>query len=152
MKKFLAFILCSLLMPAGAFAENWRVFDNCGLLAPAEIEIVESAITDFHRNTGIDFVILVTDDYLGKQLTYELAEFTYTNGPFGFGQKQEGILYHVDRANVLNCFFIKGQAALTLGQDGEIAIHQAAQEYYDNGDYLQAFLSVISTARKLLSE
>ncbi len=67
MKRFLVLFLMLSLACTSSLAEPWRVFDNARLFSAEDNEAIEQAVSKFQRETNMDFVVLTTDDYLGKK-------------------------------------------------------------------------------------
>lgn len=103
MKKFAAvLVLLYVLLATGfgayAAAQEQRVYDHAGLFTDEQRSLLEQKITVLRENTGMDAVVVTTDNAGGKS-AMEYADDYYDYNGFGTGVDYSGVLFLVDMDN-----------------------------------------------------
>lgn len=102
MKKLLSTVICLVLILStlciAASAEGTRVFDYADLFTTEEEAALETQISSFVSETGMDFVVLTSDD-VGSKESIEFADDFYDENGFGTGDDMSGILFFIDMDN-----------------------------------------------------
>lgn len=145
MKRFVLILIAALCITTQSFAEPWRVFDNAGLFTDEDTKSIEHAIFTFQRTTNLDFVVLTTDDYLGKNNWTTIADSFYDSGNFGFGHQASGMLYYIDMNQRIPYISTCGEMVYMLDGDKLDAAHDASFTFLCNGEYAKAVLQMIET-------
>lgn len=98
MKKtgIIAFTLCLCLLCGGALAAQERIFDRAELFSSGEKAAIAQQIADFQQETGMDFVIVTSDESHGDTSQQTIADEFYERGGFGLDEENSGILYYID--------------------------------------------------------
>ena len=93
----LAFTVILVMLSASAVfaAGSDRVHDTAHLFTDQEIAEISQMIEEGVNRTGIDMVVVTTDDKKGMG-TQEFADAVYEAGGFGVGSVQSGFLYLID--------------------------------------------------------
>ena len=93
MKKLLAVLLLvlALLPVVPALGETARVTDNADVLTGDQENALETAISVIRNTYSFDVVIL-TEDSIGNQSTYDHSDRYYDDGGFGYGENHDGIM------------------------------------------------------------
>ncbi len=108
----LASLVLTALLSFAESAEAWaaagHIYDDAWLFTDREAEELEKAAAEVSDETGLDVVIVTTDDAQGKD-SQEYADDFYDAGGFGKGRDYSGILYLIDMDN----------RELTLSTSGE---------------------------------
>lgn len=99
--KRLAALLIALLTllslsAALATATEARVFDRANLFTPAQEDALAAAIAAFQKQTGMDFVVLTTNEAHGDASQQAIADGFYDKGGFGLDQDHSGVCYYID--------------------------------------------------------
>ncbi len=79
-------------------ASSGHIYDEAGLFTGDEAEKLEKSAQEVSDETGIDVVVVTTDDAQGKD-SQEYADDFYDAGGFGKGRDYSGILYLIDMDN-----------------------------------------------------
>jgi uncharacterized protein len=99
-KRLSALLLAVLLiLPFGmalAAQTDARVFDRANLFTPAQEDALASAIAAFQTDTGMDFVVLTTNEAHGDASQQDIADGFYDKGGFGLDAENSGICYYID--------------------------------------------------------
>ena len=100
-QRILALLLAALLtLAAGtamaAAATGRRVYDNADLFTPVQEEALANAIADFQSATGMDFVVLTSNQAHGDSSQQTIADAFYDKGGFGLDAENSGALYYID--------------------------------------------------------
>lgn len=147
MKRFIALLIVVLLLLVSvASAEPWRVFDNADLFTDEEIQAIEHAIFDFQRNTNLDFAVLTTDDYIGKENWAALADSFYDCENFGFGRKASGMLYYIDMNQRVPHISTAGEMICIFDDVAIYNAHETVHQLLAYGKYSEATLKMIELA------
>lgn len=81
-----------------ALAAEQRVFDDAGLFGAGEAQELEAQIAQARETTGMDFVIVTTNDARGKT-AMAYADDYYDENDFGTGSDMSGVLFLIDMDN-----------------------------------------------------
>ena len=147
MKRFLGLLLVILLSCASlANAEPWRVFDNAGLFSDEDITVIEQAIFEFQKNTNLDFAVLTTDDYIGKENWTAIADSFYDCENFGFGRSASGMLYYIDMNQRIPYVSTAGEMMCIFDDDTLEKAHDSSHAFLVEGKYKDAVLRMIESA------
>ncbi len=93
----LAAVLITLLSGMALAAQTeTRVFDRANLFTPAQEDALTTAITAFQKATGMDFVVLTTNEAHGDASQLQIADGFYDKGGFGLDADHSGALYYID--------------------------------------------------------
>lgn len=96
-KAFAIMMLVVLCLPlAGALAQGERVFDRAELFTPAEEKELNQQIAQFQQDTGMDFVIVTSNEEHGNASQVQIADEFYDRGGFGLDDEKSGICYYID--------------------------------------------------------
>lgn len=147
MKRFIALLIVVLLtFVSVATAEPWRVFDNAGLFSTDDISAIEQAIYVFQRNTNLDFAVLTTDDYIGKENWAALADSFYDCENFGFGRNASGMLYYIDMWQRVPYISTAGEMIGIFDDETIATAHDVSHPFLADGKYKDAVLKMIESA------
>ena len=91
-------LILTVLLCGVAFAGEERVFDYAGMFDSSEIDSLETQIEEFIGNTGMDMVILTTEETEGESSS-KYGEQFYIDNNFGIGDNYNGILFLIDMDN-----------------------------------------------------
>ena len=131
-----------------AAADQWRVFDNAGLLTAAEKSDLEDSIRAFQQETNMDFVFLSTDDYLADD-PFTVATFFWDNGPYGLGKSASGVIYYIDMYHCIPTIATTGDAVQLL--DGHYdALYDDSYDALSQGKYYDAIKTILDESKALL--
>lgn len=156
MKKMLAitmffvllFSIVTLCFTTSAIAEPWRVFDNAGLFSSEDVNTIEQAIFEFQCNTNIDFAVLTTDDYIGKENWKTIADSFYDSENFGFGHQASGMLYYIDMNQRIPYISTCGEMIQVFDSFALTEAHDICHSFLASGQYKDAVLQMIEFATK----
>lgn len=81
---------------SSAGAEDTRIFDRAGLFTRGEEQSLAEEIARFQEETGMDFVIVTSDEEHGDASQQQVADAFYDRGGFGLDEENSGILYYID--------------------------------------------------------
>lgn len=91
--------VCCLLLPSAAWAENpQKVVDQAGLFSAGEVEQLQALCAQAVEETGLDVVIVTTEDAEGKTARAYADDYFDYNG-YGTGSDYSGILFLIDMDN-----------------------------------------------------
>lgn len=98
MKKGLACILLLILSLTftTALADDARVYDQARLFTASQVAQLEQEIAYFQQETGMDFVVLTSNEPHEGASQQEIGDQFFLRGGFGFGEDGDGILYYID--------------------------------------------------------
>lgn len=84
------------LATALAAATEERVFDRANLFTTTEEQALRTAITAFQQSTGMDFVVVTSNEAHGDASQQQIADSFYEKGGFGLDAESSGALYYID--------------------------------------------------------
>jgi uncharacterized protein len=136
--------------PALAAASGGRVFDKADLFTAAEEQEIGSAITAFQQATGMDFVVLTSDETQDEDSQQKVSDDFYDQGGFGLDDEHSGALYYVDMYNRQEYVSTTG-AMIDYMTDAriELALDQSNPNLRA-GRYAAAALAMIAKVREFV--
>lgn len=137
----------SCLWASAALADGDRVFDRAELFTASEVQELEQEIQAFQEETGMDFVI-VTSNESHKGSAQQIADAFYEQGGFGLDEEKSGILYYIDMDDRYHYLSTTG-AMIDYMTDARIenAIDEVTR-YLSAGAYAQGASQMISIVRQ----
>ena len=144
---FALLLILSCLWAGAALADGERVFDRAGLFTASEVRELEQEILSFQEDTGMDFVI-VTSDESHNGSAQQIADAFYEQGGFGLDEEKSGILYYIDMDDRYHYLSTTG-AMIDYMTDARIenAIDEVTR-YLSGGAYAQGASQMISIVRQ----
>lgn len=141
----------SCLWASAALASEDRVFDRAGLFTASEVQELEQEIQSFQEATGMDFVI-VTSNESHKGSAQQIADAFYEQGGFGLDEEKSGILYYIDMDDRYHYLSTTG-AMIDYMTDARIenAIDEVTR-YLSAGAYAQGASQMISIVRQYIRD
>ena len=99
-KRLAALLAAVLITLSGGMAlaaqTETRVFDRANLFTPAQEDALSASIAAFQKATGMDFVVLTTNEAHGDASQLEIADGFYDKGGFGLDADHSGACYYID--------------------------------------------------------
>lgn len=137
----------SCLWASVALADGDRVFDRAELFPASEVQELEQEIQTFQKETGMDFVI-VTSNESHKGSAQQIADAFYEQGGFGLDEEKSGILYYIDMDDRYHYLSTTG-AMIDYMTDARIenAIDEVTR-YLSAGAYAQGASQMISIVQQ----
>lgn len=144
---FALLLVLSCLWASAALADGDRVFDRAELFTASEVQELEQEIQAFQKETGMDFVI-VTSNESHKGSAQQIADAFYEQGGFGLDEEKSGILYYIDMDDRYHYLSTTG-AMIDYMTDARIenAIDEVTR-YLSAGAYAQGASQMISIVRQ----
>ena len=144
---FALLLVLSCLWASAALADGDRVFDRAELFTASEVQELEQEIQAFQEETGMDFVI-VTSNESHKGSAQQIADAFYEQGGFGLDEEKSGILYYIDMDDRYHYLSTTG-AMIDYMTDARIenAIDEVTR-YLSAGAYAQGASQMISIVRQ----
>ena len=144
---FALLLVLSCLWAGAALADGDRVFDRAELFTASEVQELEQEIQAFQEETGMDFVI-VTSNESHKGSAQQIADAFYEQGGFGLDEEKSGILYYIDMDDRYHYLSTTG-AMIDYMTDARIenAIDEVTR-YLSAGAYAQGASQMISIVRQ----
>ena len=144
---FALLLILSCLWASAALADGDRVFDRAELFPASEVQELEQEIQTFQKETGMDFVI-VTSNESHKGSAQQIADAFYEQGGFGLDEEKSGILYYIDMDDRYHYLSTTG-AMIDYMTDARIenAIDEVTR-YLSAGAYAQGAPQMISIVRQ----
>ena len=141
----------SCLWASVALADGDRVFDRAELFTASEVQELEQEIQAFQEETGMDFVI-VTSNESHKGSAQQIADAFYEQGGFGLDEEKSGILYYIDMDDRYHYLSTTG-AMIDYMTDARIenAIDEVTR-YLSAGAYAQGASQMISIVRQYIRD
>lgn len=140
MKKFLRFsyLLCVLLcLCASAMAASQPIIDRADLFTPEEEARLEASIASFRQETGMDFVLVTSDENTGAS-QQKVADDLYDRGGYGLGENKSGILYYIDMYERIPYLSTAGDMIDYMTDERIEAAHEGSYSYLSSGRYAEA--------------
>ena len=91
-----ALLVALLWSTALAATTETRVFDRADLFTATQEQALATAITAFQKATGMDFVVVTSNEAHGDASQQEIADGFYDKGGFGLDAENSGALYYID--------------------------------------------------------
>lgn len=144
---FALLLVLSCLWASAALADGDRVFDRAELFTASEVQELEQEIQAFQKETGMDFVI-VTSNESHKGSAQQVADEYYDQGGFGLDEEKSGILYYIDMDDRYHYLSTTG-AMIDYMTDARIenAIDEVTR-YLSAGAYAQGASQMVSVVRQ----
>mgnify|MGYP004587438421 CR=1 FL=1 len=148
---FALLLVLSCLWAGAALADGDRVFDRAELFTASEVQKLEQEIQAFQEETGMDFVI-VTSNESHKGSAQQIADAFYEQGGFGLDEEKSGILYYIDMDDRYHYLSTTG-AMIDYMTDARIenAIDEVTR-YLSAGAYAQGASQMISIVRQYIRD
>ena len=148
---FALLLVLSCLWASAALADGDRVFDRAELFTASEVQELEQEIQAFQKETGMDFVI-VTSNESHKGSAQQIADAFYEQGGFGLDEEKSGILYYIDMDDRYHYLSTTG-AMIDYMTDARIenAIDEVTR-YLSAGAYAQGASQMISIVRQYVRD
>ena len=157
-KRAAAFLLCALLLAAGAaLADNASVVDECGLFSGNEIREMEKKIAEIRDTFQMDAVILTTDrvpanaDYDSMEQTQYFADTYFDSNGYGLGEDRSGILYLLDMKNRYSYVSTRGVMIDYISEGREEELLEAADARLAQRQYGKAAIAILEKLSSILS-
>ena len=144
MKKSIALLAALLILcfSFGALAQEARVLDRADLFTPAEEEALDLRIRAFQLETGMDFVILTTQDPHSQSLA-SVADDTYDRGGYGLDEQYSGVLYYIDMYERVPYLSTTGAMIDYMTDERIEAAHDSTYSFLGSGAYAGAAMRMI---------
>lgn len=146
MKKIFLIFVALVCFVTSAAATPLFVFDNAGLFSEKDIAEIEQAITDFRINTGCNFYVLTTDDYLGYKNWAAIADSFYYAENDSSGILTNGMVYYIDMNQRVPYISLFGKMSHALVGGAATAAHEACHSFLASGEYKSAVIKMINIA------
>ena len=151
--KMTAFVLAVLLTCASATfatAGEMRVFDQMDLFTAVEIAELEEEIAQFRRETGMDFVVLASDDSVEDGKQQDVADDFYDEGGFGMDEEHSGVLYYIDMHNRWHCLSTTGAMIDYMTDERIEAVIENGASYLKAGHYAEAVSAALGSIQRYI--
>jgi len=149
MKKFFSacLALCLLLcLCTGAWAASPAIIDRADLFTPEEEASLLEQIEAFRSETGMDFVLVTSQENHGSS-QQDVADELYDRGGYGLGERKSGILYYIDMYERIPYLSTTGDMIDYMTDERIEAAHDSNYSYLTRGDYAGAAGKMISSVQ-----
>lgn len=146
MKKILSFCitLCVVLsLCMGALAAQ-PIIDRADLFSADEESVILSTIEHFRTLTGMDFVVVTSNENTGTS-QQNVADELYDRGGFGLGENKSGILYYIDMYERIPYLSTAGDMIDYMTDERIEAAHENSYDELGEGDYAGAVLEMLKS-------
>lgn len=146
MKKILSFCitLCVVLsLCMGALAAQ-PIIDRADLFSADEESVILSTIEHFRTLTGMDFVVVTSNENTGTS-QQNVADELYDRGGFGLGENKSGILYYIDMYERIPYLSTAGDMIDYMTDERIEAAHESSYDELGEGDYAGAVLEMLKS-------
>lgn len=126
---------------------NEQIFDQANLFSESQRQDISNKMTEFIDQTGMDVVVVTTNDAGGKTAKAYADDF-YNNGGYGSGSDQSGFLFLIDMDNRTYHISTKGKMKILLTESRIDSMLDHAEGDMKDGNYDLAAISVINDAIK----
>ncbi len=152
-KRLLSLALAALMIfsAAAALADENRVFDYSGLLAPEEAENLENRLSGLKNVYSMDFAILTTDDTEGKGTGVYCADFFNEMG-LGSGEGRDGLVLCIDMDNREIKLVTHGGLVQIIDDSRMESVYDAMYDDVSGGYYYEAFLRGLEQIEEYVQE
>ena len=149
MKKRFAFCitLCLLLSLCLSALAAQPVIDRADLFTPDEEAQLLSAIENFRTETGMDFVIVTSNENTGAS-QQEVADELYDRGGFGLGENKSGALYYIDMYERIPYLSTAGDMIDYMTDERIEAAHENSYAFLGSGEYARAVHQMIQSVQR----
>ena len=150
MKKILSALLALALAlgPAWALASGAtttrRIFDQADLLTSGQEAGLQDAIAKFQQDTGMDFVLVTTDQAHGDVSQESIADDYYNKYGFGLDEEHSGALYYIDMYEREHYLSTTGKMIDIMTDERIGRAISSVQPYLTNRDYAGGVSSMLS--------
>lgn len=134
----------------GAVATAARVYDGADLFTASEEAALEEEIARFQEETGMDFVVVTSDEPQEDGEQYRVADEFYIHGNFGLDSEDSGVLYYIDMYNRYQYIYTRGQMIDYLTGSRIDAATGGSQSLLAQGDYVGAAEEIMERVRGYL--
>ena len=136
----------------GALATAARVYDGADLFTASEEAALEEEIARFQEETGMDFVVVTSDEPQEDGEQYRVADEFYIHGNFGLDSEDSGVLYYIDMYNRYQYIYTRGQMIDYLTGSRIDAATGGSQSLLAQGDYVGAAEEIMERVRGYLRD
>ena len=140
---------CLLVAPALA-ADSQRVFDEGGLLSPAEEDALHERIAALQASTGMDFVVLTSKQAHGDVDQQTVADEYYDRFGFGLDEENSGVLYYIDLYERQYYLSTTGRMIDYLTDERIQRVLDAMESGMRSGDYAAALEAGLSRTEQFI--
>lgn len=147
-------ILSALLAAALALAPAWalasegsaarRIFDQADLLTSGQETGLEDAIAQFQKDTGMDFVLVTTDQAHEGVSQQTIADDYYDRYGFGLDEEHSGVLYYIDMYEREHYLSTTGKMIDIMTDERIDRAIRSVQPYLSSRDYAGGISSMLS--------
>lgn len=145
-----ALLLVLVALHAAALAAGARVYDMADLFSAQEEKELEEAIARFQEETGMDFVIVTSDEPVEDGEQRRAADEFYIRGDFGLDAEGSGALYYIDMYNRYHYLYTRGEMIDYLTGARIDAAIDGGKSLLAQGDYVGAALEMMERVRGYL--
>lgn len=136
----------------GALASGQRVYDGADLFTTGEETALEEEIARFQEETGMDFVVVTSDEAQEDGEQHRAADEFYIHGDFGLDGEDSGVLYYIDMYNRYQYLYTRGQMIDYLTGSRIDAATGGSQGLLAQGDYVGAVEEIMERVRGYLRD
>ena len=112
----------------------------------------EEEIARFQEETGMDFVVVTSDEPQEDGEQYRVADEFYIHGNFGLDSEDSGVLYYIDMYNRYQYIYTRGQMIDYLTGSRIDAATGGSQSLLAQGDYVGAVEEIMERVRGYLRD
>lgn len=149
-----ALLLCLLMLaaclPALAAQTEKRVFDEAGLLTPAQEESLAARIAELQGSTGMDFVVLTSKQPHGDADQQQIADEYYDRYGFGLDEENSGVLLYIDMYDRQYYISTTGAMIDYLTDERIERVLDAMEPGMRRGDYAEALDAGLSKVEQFI--
>ena len=153
-KRWAGLIALAMLLAllGSALASAQRVYDGADLFTAGEEAALEAEIARFQEDTGMDFVVVTSDEPQEDGEQYRAADEFYIHGNFGLDSEDSGVLYYIDMYNRYQYLYTRGQMIDYLTGSRIDATTGGSRGLLAQGDYVGAVEEIMERVRGYLRE
>ena len=140
------------LVCAPALADGTRVYDRAELFSASEDKELAGEIERFQKDTGMDFVIVTSDEAHGDASQQQIADEFYDRGGFGLDGENSGILYYIDMYERWHYISTTGKMIDYMTDERIQNAIETCKGDLSRGDYAQAAFRMIDTVRSYINK
>lgn len=154
MKRWASLLVIALLLSlcGSVLASAQRVYDGADLFTGSEEAALEAEIARFQEETGMDFVVVTSDEEQKDGEQYRAADEFYIHGNFGLDSEDSGVLYYIDMYNRYQYLYTRGQMIDYLTGSRIDAATGGSQSLLAQGDYVGAVEEIMERVRGYLRD
>ena len=134
----------ALVLTLPALAADGRVFDRADLLSASQEAALEAQIEGFQQETGMDFVIVTSDEAHDGKSQQQIADAFYDQGGFGLDEEGSGILYYIDMYERYHYLSTKGRMIDYMTDERIATAIDTCAKQLSRGAYAQAAEKMLS--------